>query len=100
MKYVVSFEEEAEYEYLEAIAWYEKECAGLGMELLLEVENSLDTLRLNAYFEIRYLDLRLLNVKRFPYQLIYRLTGNEIKIVSFFHGHRDPEIWKKNKNGR
>lgn len=95
MKFEVSFEEEAEREYLEAIEWYEKESAGLGLQLLLEVEDTLNTLRQNAYFEIRYLDLRLLNVKRFPYQIIYRLRENQIIIVSFFHGHRDPEIWKQ-----
>ena len=95
MKFEVSFEEEAECEYLDAIEWYENESEGLGTQLYLEVEEALNALRQNAYFEIRYLDLRLLNIKRFPYQIIYRLRENQITIVSFFHGHRDPEIWKK-----
>ncbi len=95
MKFEVSFEEDAEHEYLAAIEWYEKESEGLGTQLYLEVEKTLNILRRNANFEIRYLDLRLINVKTFPYQVIYRIKGNQIIIVSFFHGHRDPEIWKK-----
>ncbi len=94
MKFVVAFEIDAEIEYLEAVEWYERECEGLGGDLIDAVEGSLNALRLNAYFELRYRDLRLLNVKGFPYQLIYRLDRNEIAIISFFHGNRDPEVWK------
>ena len=95
MKFAVSFEIEAEIEYLAAVEWYENESEGLGSDLIDAVEESLNVLRRNAYFEMRYRDLRLLNIKGFPYQLIYRLNEDEITIVSFFHGHRDPEIWKK-----
>jgi len=94
MKFVVAFEIDAEIEYLEAVEWYENEPAGLGSDLINAVDDCLNVLRRNAYFELRYRDLRILNIKGFPYQLIYKISANEITIISFFHGHRDPEIWK------
>jgi hypothetical protein len=29
------------------------------------------------------------------WQIVYRMTDDELSVVSVFHGSRDPKIWKK-----
>ena len=39
--------------------------------------------------------MRRLLVKRFPYQLIYRVEGDEIVIYAVAHQKRRPGYWRK-----
>ena len=85
---------EAQDEIDAAIAWYEREWEGLGLEFLAEVDRAIaraaqqpDTWR--GYAGIR--DVRQLNVHRFPYSVIYRENGGHIRVLAV-RGHlRDPE---------
>lgn len=40
-------------------------------------------------------DFRRILLKRFPYQLIYRIEGNEIVIYAVAHQKRRPGYWRK-----
>ncbi len=39
-------------------------------------------------------DLRQCRTRRFPYGIIYRVTAEEILIISITHLHRDPGHWR------
>ena len=91
---------EALSELREAIDWYDRQRDGLGAEfydeILAAVEMiSADPLRF-AIYEGTSLDepVRRALVKRFPYVVSFKIIGNEIRILSIFHGRRRPGYWK------
>jgi hypothetical protein len=94
MKFTYSIEEVAAKQLLEAANWYDEQTPGLGERLILHFEAAILLLTQSPFFEIRYKNLRVYNLKVFPYQIIYYIKNSEIVIVSFFHAHRDPEIWQ------
>ena len=39
--------------------------------------------------------VRQILVRRFPYVICYTFAGGVIHILAVFHGHRDPDEWKR-----
>lgn len=95
MGFKVVFTTDAEYEFLDAVAWYELQRSGLGSDLILCVEEAFEVLSRNPYFEIRYNESRVYNIRRFPYQLIFFTEGDNVFVTSFFHAHKDPDKWRE-----
>jgi plasmid stabilization system protein ParE len=90
----------AREEFAEAVRWYDEQRAGLGAEFFDEVAAT--TARLEVHPEIGApvsLDrlTRRLLVPRFPYQVVYRFTPNEIVILAVAHLKRRPNYWKNRK---
>lgn len=50
-------------------------------------------------FELKYNNIRIVFLKKFPYGIhyLYNTEENIIEIYSVFHTSRDPEIWKDRK---
>ncbi len=92
-KYII--DEVAGAQLLEAAAWYEEKRAGLGNDLILCFEEGIETIWHSPFLEERYRHLRLFNIKRFPYQIIYSVENDLVTVVAFFHAHRNPTVWKK-----
>jgi plasmid stabilization system protein ParE len=87
----------ASEELAAAVGWYESQRLGLGAELFDAVAATIE--RIEQQPEIgaaTYPDprVRRLLVHRFPYEVVYRLTENEIVIVAFAHLKRRPGYWK------
>lgn len=95
MRFDVVIESVAGAQLLEAALWYNEKRSGLGEELILCFEEAVDVLSRNPFFEVRYRNLRIYNIKRFPYQIVYLMEVEHVKIVAFFHASRDPKEWKK-----
>jgi hypothetical protein len=84
---------EAREETLGAYHWYEEQNEGLGEDLLEEIEVSYQKLCvqpllygfLNNSGTIRYL-----LTKRFPFAIIYTITGTTIYVISVRHTSRKP----------
>jgi plasmid stabilization system protein ParE len=90
------FQAEAEAELLEAIDRYEGERPGLGDDFLAEVRTL--TARLLDYPESGpsiLQDVRRAGVRRFPYDLVYRIRPDALIIVAVMHQHRKPGYWKR-----
>ncbi|MBL0308709.1 MAG: type II toxin-antitoxin system RelE/ParE family toxin [Bacteroidetes bacterium] len=81
-------------DFEEAYYWYEEQRKGLGDDLGLCFDEGLEIISRHPYFEEREKEIRILNIRRFPYQIIYRITGEMIEVVAFFHGHRNPRVWQ------
>jgi len=82
----------AETDAGEAFSWYEQQRVGLGREFLDELrraENSIAMMPL-AY-QIVKREARRCMLHRFPYQLIYRLVGEQVVVLACFHGRRSPK---------
>jgi toxin ParE1/3/4 len=94
MKNVI-FHPLAEQELIDAVAYYEDQKPGLGLEYLGEIENAVN-------FLIRYPkvgskvqgSLRRLILPKFPYSLLYRiLEDDQIRILVVAHHKRKPQYW-------
>ena len=92
-------EPEASAELGEAALWYERQRQGLGREFLEAVE-------LAQEFIARFpragtpvpdvppeLPVRRVPVKRFPFQVVYLVLADVIRVLAFAHDRRLPGYW-------
>lgn len=86
----------AREEFAAAVFWYEEQRPGLGAEFfesvtkatsLIEAQPSIGT------FDSETRTRRVL-VDRFPYQVVYYVSDQEIVIVAIAHSKRRPCYWK------
>ena len=97
MKRTIRTGEPASEELIDAVRWYEARRPGLGGEFFDAVVDMLTLIE--ARPEMGSLSrhdprTRRVMVPRFPYQIVYRLTPNEIVIVAVAHLKRRPGYWK------
>lgn len=84
----------AEAEFENVYEWYEQQCAGLGEEFLQAAAYVLEAIQESPNrYPVIYRQTRRAVIQRFPYSIFYRVVGQDIYIVSCFHGHRDPRHW-------
>ena len=91
----VPFLPAAEDEFLEAVAWYEADRAGLGAEFLAEVERA--TRRIVSFPEhgSPYLaGTRRIVLGRFPYSVVYWPDADDLLVVAVAHSRRKPGYWR------
>lgn len=99
MAFQVNFLPEAQTDYDEAIAWYEREQPGLGLRFYLEMEEAVQQLSNHpthsGFFIEQYRDVIL---KTFPYRLVFAISGNDVNVFAIFHTSRNnTEIYKRLK---
>ena len=89
----------ASKEFTAAVRGYEEQRPGLGGEFFDAVVHA--TSLIQAQPEIGALSpdrrTRRVLVQRFPYQVVYRLSEDEIVIVAIAHLKRKPGYWRKRK---
>lgn len=96
----IRFDSEAEAELRAAIRWYEQERSGLGDEFWSEVQNALELIQRHADIGGKVTRVRVrgtarrLPVRRFPYFVVYRESGDAIEIVAVAHQSRRPGYWR------
>jgi len=87
-------------EAAEAAAWYESERPGLGEEFQRAVDAALDLLEEEivpltpAVGSARKLGAKRLVLRRFPYDVVVRESGDEIIVIAFAHHARRPGYWR------
>jgi plasmid stabilization system protein ParE len=87
----------ANLDIVAAAEFYERKRLGLGREFFREVDAIFSVFRRQPYIGQAIEGdpgLRGFPLKRFPYQVIYRLRNNEIKVLAVTHQRRQPEIWR------
>lgn len=89
------FSSAADLEVAEAALWYDEQRFGLGEEFLTEIHAAANAAAHSPQLYARvHRELRRVLVHRFPYALTFRETQEELLIVSCYHLHRDPEVWR------
>jgi plasmid stabilization system protein ParE len=91
MSYNVSIEAEARQELEDAAKWYEQRSKGLGVKFVdafLSVVEYLETHPL-VYSKIEG-DYRQVNMKVFPFIIVYKVVEAEVRVIAVFHASRDP----------
>jgi hypothetical protein len=82
---------EAIIDIQEAFEWYEDQQAGLGFDLIDEIENGyMKITRHPLHYSAINIRFRKLKINRFPYLIIYEIEGDTIIINSFRHTRREP----------
>ncbi|WP_089935015.1 type II toxin-antitoxin system RelE/ParE family toxin [Candidatus Entotheonella palauensis] len=91
----VIFHQDAEAELKEAIAYYERQRAGLGISFQTEVEEAVQLIQQNPRRFPRHHEfgLRGYQIKRFPYTIFYLELDEAAWIVAVAHQRRRPRYW-------
>lgn len=92
MKYQLRLRPIAEDDLRQAYAWYEEQRPGLGGDLLLCVEATLDAIRENPLcFPVIHKEIRRALIRRFPYAIFYLIDCQSISVLAILHCKRLPK---------
>lgn len=94
MTYKFQILDAADRDIRETIGHYERVRKGLSMdfELCLD-EGYADILNLPLGYQIRYRDVRIKFIRRFPYGIHYLVEPGHIIIIAVFHTSKSPGKW-------
>ena len=91
MKYSVLIHELALIELKEAVYYYESLDTSLGVKLLNEFNELVILLEQRPLiYQAKFKQYRQVQLKKFPYYVVYRIEDGIIAIYRFFHTKRDP----------
>lgn len=86
---------EAEHDLADAREWYRSQLPGLDDEFLVEIDELFDRIRKTPrLYAEDYKSVRRVAVRRFPYVIYYRITGESVEVLAVLHGSRDPKTWQ------
>ncbi len=89
---------EVDADLLEAEKWYEERQEGLGRKFLQATRQTMARLPRNPlFYRVRHRrrQVRWAYTSRFPYRIIFRVTGDTIVIYAVIHAARHERAWKK-----
>lgn len=93
---LIGFHPDADAEVTEAARYYAVRKSGLGSDLIGEVERALDQILTNPEASQRIgRRVRRKSLWRFPYNLIYAVYPDRIRILACAHQKRRPFYWRK-----
>lgn len=75
-----------------AIAWYEKQYKGLGLEFLGSVELAAGQIcETPCLYPLKHKGLRVALLRRFPFTLFYEVQEEQIVVHAVFDNRQDPQ---------
>ncbi|MEM6753294.1 MAG: type II toxin-antitoxin system RelE/ParE family toxin [Cyanobacteria bacterium P01_C01_bin.38] len=96
MKFIV-IHTEARKELDAAIAYYQAQQVGLGLDLLSEVEKVVLKIQQNPNLGTPHQieGIRRYTIQRFPYLIFYTELEEVIWVIAIAHSKRKPNYWKQ-----
>jgi len=96
VSYAVQLRPEAQIEFNQSIDWYETRQNGLSWKFIEAIDFAIESISRAPEQPARvYRNVRCKSVKRFPYQIYYHITGEEVvEVLSVFHVRQRPQIWQ------
>lgn len=95
MSYEVQVRRAAELDIAEAQLWYESQQSGLGAEFRSEISRVIDRLtETPLIYQVVHRDVRRAIVRRFPYLIWHRVTGQTVIVLACTYAGRDPKFVK------
>jgi plasmid stabilization system protein ParE len=96
VKFELSISEAAKSELREAFLWYEDQLVNLGDKFQEEIFSAFESIKSNPNkFQIRYENVRVYFLRKFPFGIHYTQSENLIIIIGIFHTSQNPEKWRK-----
>ena len=93
---VVIISDRAATKLAEAVAWYEAERAGLGLEFLDAVDAVCALLLRHPEIGIEVRPrIRRALLRRFPYGVFYSLHEHRVRLLAVLHSRRHPARWPR-----
>lgn len=93
---VIRFHPEADFEMMEEAVIYETLQNDFGKRFLSEVQNALSHIQINPQlYPVIYRDVRKCMTKTFPFNVLFRITGDRVVILAVMHQRRHPDYWKR-----
>lgn len=95
---VFTYHEAAASELAEAVAFYNGRAEGLGEAFAAEVRATLAHVRAHPDIgtAVRTAVRRVL-LRRFPYSILYDVTGETVLVLALMHHRRSPERWAERR---
>lgn len=91
----LTYHPEAEAELIEAALFYEARSPGLGERFLQEFDAAITQIeRSPGLWPVVDDDLRSHTMRRFPFAIYYRVSGDELRILVVRHHRRHPDYWR------
>ncbi len=91
----VGFLQTADDEFVEAIAYYNLQSEGLGLEFAAEVKRALGRI---LQYPTAWTPLskrtRRCRLNRFPYALLYQVRSELVLVMAVQNLHKHPDAWK------
>ena len=95
MKKRASFHELAEFELNDAIVYFENEREGLGSRFLSAVQDAVTHIQQHPQASpIILQDIRCKVLRRFPYNIIFSIKPDRIRILALASQKRRPFYWQ------
>jgi plasmid stabilization system protein ParE len=85
----------ARRDLLEAALYYDRRVEGLGKDFFAEVQRVLERVldHPESAPELRQ-GVRMARVSRFPYNVLYRMQGDDLLVLAVSHQSRKPDHWE------
>jgi plasmid stabilization system protein ParE len=94
MDYKVIISEAAEYDIEQAFEWYELQKSSLGNSYKTNILKAMESIQKNPFkVQVRYKDVRIFFLKKFPYGIHFNINENIILIIAVFHTSKNPNRW-------
>ena len=101
MTYTLHFLPEVEEDVINGYFWYEEKAKGLGEEFLrLFYANSNEITSNPLIYRKVYRNFRRRLMRRFPYAIYFRISGDEVVVLGLFHCARNPAAIREELQGR
>ena len=83
----------------DAVDYYDEQKAGLGERFEAELNEILETLEANPFFQNRYETIRCLPLKKFPFMVHFSVAEKQKQVVVYavFHTSLNPKVWKSKR---
>lgn len=95
MAYKILLLPEARIEIAEAAIFYRQFSSDLSDDILVKFYQSLDIAAEDPLlFQEDKKGYRKVNLKRFPYKIVFKITGDVLVVMAFAHHKRRPQYWK------
>jgi len=89
--YEIFLDPKAKVDIQSAYDYYEEKLAGLGDRFIDSINQALQTLEINPFYQIRYDSVRCFPIQKFPYMLHFRVEENIVVIYSVINTAMDPD---------
>ncbi len=88
----IRIEQRALLDMQQAFDYYETQQTGLGVRFNQSVFHSLDVLKRNPFYQVRYDSFRCLPVKKFPYMIHYEVdeATESVIVYAVINTHLNP----------
>ncbi|HAA16346.1 MAG TPA: hypothetical protein DCE41_33445 [Cytophagales bacterium] len=95
VRYTITISAAAERDIRTAYCWYDAKKEELGQNFKAQLTNAIDRLEQSPlHFQIRYANIRICFLKRFPFGIHYQVSDQAVLILGVYHTHQDSSGWR------